>query len=131
MDQVVPRSGGSHPVPGCHDDRLENLKPAHGILQQSERKQTHGVVVMSSSPIVPDQNALVAIESIITGANVHEARGLISLYTHWCYLGNEEEVVKARMAMARFVMKELLKKERNRRAGEINQQSGAFGWHWL
>lgn len=34
VDQVEPRSGGSHPVLGCHDDRLENLKPAHGILQQ-------------------------------------------------------------------------------------------------
>lgn len=86
---------------------------------------------MSSSPIVPDQNALVAIERIITGANAHEARGLISVYTHWCYLGDEGEVVKAKMAMTRFVMNELLKKERNRSTDEINQQSGAFGSRWL
>ncbi len=36
VDHEQPRTGGSHPIRGCHDDRAENLKPAHGLCNSKK-----------------------------------------------------------------------------------------------
>jgi hypothetical protein len=54
---------------------------------------------MAVDRIMPDEQAILALERVTTGANVHGSKQLINVYKDWCSLGNTEEADKAKRAM--------------------------------
>lgn len=52
-------------------------------------------------PIAPDEQAIMALQRVSTGADVHETNGLIHAYRLHCTIGNIGGAEKAKRSMYR------------------------------
>ena len=57
--------------------------------------------MITKSPFEPDDQAILALKRVSTGADVHETNGLIHIYRLYCAVGNVEGADEAKRNMYR------------------------------